>query len=73
VTSRARRFVVTKTAIPFSYHPLTLSKALGLKTMTVDSGEVRKLVDRNDFQLKQLEPLHARGNDLICLLDAGCV
>ena len=32
---------------------------------TVDSGEVRKLVDRNDFQLKQLEPLDTRGNDLI--------
>jgi hypothetical protein len=36
-------------------------------------GEVRKLVDRNDFQIKRLEALHARRNDLICLLDAGCV
>jgi hypothetical protein len=34
---------------------------------------VRKLVDRNDFQIKRLEALHARRNDLICLLDAGWV
>jgi len=34
---------------------------------------VWKVVYLNDFQIKQLEPLHTRGNDLICLLDAGCV
>ena len=37
------------------------------------SGEVRKLVDRNGFQIKQFEPLHARLNHRFCLLDAGGV
>ena len=34
---------------------------------------MREQVDRNDFKIKQLEPLHARGNVVSCLLDAGCI
>ena len=33
-------------------------------------GEVWKVVYRNDFQIKQLEPLRARHYDLSCLIDA---
>jgi Major Facilitator Superfamily len=37
------------------------------------SGEVRKLVDRNDFQIKQLEPLHTALDHCLRLLEAGRV
>ena len=37
------------------------------------SGEVRKLVDRNDFQIKELEPLHALLSHCFCLFKVWCV
>ena len=48
-------------------------RLVGLLLHRLISGELWKLVDRNDFEIKQLQVLRTRRNGLICLLDARCV
>ena len=46
---------------------------VGLLLHRLISGELWKLVDRNDFEIKQLQVLRTGRNGLICDLDARCV